>query len=95
MGPLTILLTMLATARITRLITTDRVTDGIRERIMSRMGADSRTGYLIHCDWCVSVYVGIGAAYSAWAWSDQTWFRIATLALSASYAAGYLASRED
>lgn len=48
----------LATYRLTRLITTDNITEPIRERIWDKYPPQStRLGYLITCDWCSSIWV--------------------------------------
>jgi hypothetical protein len=48
----------LATYRLTRLITTDNITEPIRERIWDRYPPQSsKLGYLITCDWCSSIWV--------------------------------------
>jgi Protein of unknown function (DUF1360) len=88
-------LTVLATARITRLITADSITEPLRKRITGRLSEESRVVYLVHCPWCVSIYVGTVLAYLAWRWGETGWFAVATLALSASYVAGLLSVRED
>jgi len=94
----TLLLAMLATARLTRLVTTDRVFLAPRRwllrRLIARYGENHLLPYLITCDWCVSVYTGAGAA-AAWAWAGDTlWFQLPAAALAFSYAAGFLASKE-
>ena len=92
------ILAALATARITRLVTTDRITQAPRtwvlRRVVSRYGDESLLAYLVVCDWCVSVYVGAGVA-TAWALAGQTlWFQATAAALALSYVAGFLASKE-
>jgi len=48
----------LATYRLTRLITTDNITEPIREWIWDRYPPQSsKLGYLITCDWCSSIWV--------------------------------------
>lgn len=48
----------LATYRLTRLITTDNITEPIRERIWKKYPPhSSKLGYLITCNWCMSVWV--------------------------------------
>lgn len=94
----TLLLAMLATARLTRLVTTDRITQGPRgwllRRIIKSRGEESLLAYLIVCDWCVSVYTG-GAVAAAWVLAGETlWFQAPVAALALSYAAGFLASKE-
>lgn len=95
MGLITVLLAILATVRVTRLVTHDMISDPVRLWITERFGATSRITYLVHCPWCVSIYIGALIAYPAYAWADTSLYQVATLALSASYVAGYLVSRED
>ena len=90
----TLILAFLATARITRLITTDRITLAPRAWLLRRLPEEGLLSYLIVCDWCVSVYVGAAVAGAWSAWGETMWFIAPAVALSASYAAGWLASRE-
>jgi hypothetical protein len=64
----------LAVARVTRIITADKITEGLRGRVIR--WADRRAGidpadpfaptpllsYFVTCPWCVSIYVGAVAA---------------------------------
>lgn len=52
----TAVLFLLASYRLTRLVTTDDITAPLRDKIWSRFPPDTRTGYLITCDWCSSIY---------------------------------------
>lgn len=94
MDLLPFLIGALATARITRLITADKILERPRNAILLRLDEDGLMAYLVQCAWCVSVYTGAGvAAGGAWAgvWS---WWWAGALALSFSYVAGILASWE-
>lgn len=91
----TFVLAALATARITRLITTDRITEAPRNALVRRLDPEGLLAYLIVCDWCASVYAGAAVAGAWWAWGTTTAFTVATAALAFSYAAGYLASKES
>lgn len=92
---MTEILTLLAVARVTRLITTDVLTEPLRNWTVRRLlkrDPEHMLAYLLVCDWCASVYVG-GAAAGAWyAWGETMPFMAITLALAASYATGWLAS---
>lgn len=95
MNALAVILCALATARITRLITQDRITEAPRNAVLRRLSDESLLAYLIVCDWCASVYVGgavaaIGAGVHWWSWTMA-----APAALAFSYIAGYLASKES
>lgn len=88
-----LVLVVLASARITRLITTDTITAPLRERIVGRLGADSRLVYLVHCDWCSSIYVGAGVSLAAAL--GPGWVQWVLAALSASYIAGWLNGKAE
>lgn len=92
---LLLILGALATARITRLITTDRITEGPRNWVIRKLDPNSLTAYLIVCDWCSSVYVGAGVAAAGAALGWWSWSVAIPAALAFSYIAGYLASRES
>lgn len=98
MDLLTLIILPLAVARLTRLVTTDRIFSAVRSRLEARWlmkaGLDSLALYLIGCPWCISMYTGTGAAAAWWAWGDARWFTAAVVALAASYVTGWLASRE-
>ena len=87
-----IVLTILAVARVTRLVTTDVLTETPRVWLTLRLESWPRIQYLIHCDWCASVYTGAAGAVAYAAWGETLWFMAVVLALSASYATGFLAS---
>jgi hypothetical protein len=95
MEPITLLVAALATARLTRLITSDRILQAPRNRLLRRLDSDSLAAYLLVCNWCVSVYAGaavavVGAWTGVWPWPWTP-----ALALAFSYVAGHLASKED
>lgn len=91
----TFFLAALATARITRLITSDRITEAPRNWILRKLDANSLWAYFMVCDWCTSVYVGAGAAAAGAALGWWTWALAVPAALAFSYTAGYLASKES
>lgn len=83
-----------ATARVTRLITRDRILAAPRRAALRVLPEESLFAYLLVCDWCVSVYVGTamaaGGAYTGvWPWSWVAW-----LALAFSHVTGFMASKE-
>lgn len=85
----------LAVARLTRLVTTDRITRAPRDWVLRRLEGESLTAYLILCDYCASFYVGLGvAAVGGWA-GLWTWGWVVPLGLAFSYVAGWLASKEE
>lgn len=96
----------LAVARVTRLITADRITETPRERfeaalwrrfaphvpVHDREHAEPPLAvYLLSCPWCVSVYVAAVAAPIVYWWGDSPWFVVPALALAFSHVTGLLA----
>lgn len=98
MSMTTIVLLALATARLTRLVTQDRITEAPRYWLVRRFtawqGEESLLAYLIVCDWCVSIYTGAAVAGAWWAWHESAWLTWVLGALAFSYVAGWLASKE-
>lgn len=94
MDAITLLLAALTTARITRLITSDRITEAPRTRLLRRLDPEGLAAYLIVCDWCASFYVGLGVAAAGAGAGLWGWWWTLPLGLSFSYVAGWLASRE-
>lgn len=92
MDAITLLVAALATARITRLVTTDRITQAPRRWVLSKLEDDGLMAYLVVCDWCASVYVGAGVAVLLWAGPDWVVWPMAALAFS--YVTGWLARGE-
>lgn len=95
MTVITLVLAALATARITRLVTTDRITETPRHWTLRRLNPEGMTAYLITCDWCVSVYTGSAMAAGWSLWGNHRWFTAVCAAFAFSYVAGFLASRES
>lgn len=95
MAALTLLLTALATARLTRLITRDRITRTPRHWALRRLPDGHLLAYLLMCDWCVSVYTGAATAAAWWAWGGHHAYTAVVAALAFSHITGWLAAREE
>lgn len=96
---LSLVLMMLAVARVTRLITTDVLFDTpriwfVRHILKPNPEGRVRTAlaYLVTCTWCTSIYVGAAGAGAWYAWGGSMAFMVITAALAASYVTGFLAS---
>lgn len=104
MGWMTALLAIGATARITRLIGRDSITFFFRDWIAGHSDSTPKPGArrkfftfledLVNCPWCLSIWVSIPVAVAAWMWGDSVWFTVPALALSASWIAGHIATKE-
>ena len=95
MTVLDLLLISLATARITRLVTEDKITEWPRNRILIWLiGRDpeSLVAYLVVCPWCVSFWAGGAVAGAWWLTGGTMWYMVMLAALSASHVTGVIAS---
>ena len=98
---LLLFVTALAAARITRLITADKISEPIREWIVRKRGPESQISYLIYCRWCTGLYASIVASICVWFGAGlrhlmpvSGWFAIPALALAFSYLIGLLVRAE-
>lgn len=95
-----VVLALGATARLTRLITTDHITGRLRALALHQRagGPDGSLSYFLTCPWCVSFWVALAVIATGW-WpachGNETWWWFPAAALTASYATGFLASHED
>ena len=85
-----LLVASLATYRLTRLFTADKITERIREALIAR---SDFFGYLITCDWCLSIWIAPALA-SIVMTTDTTIIDIAVHALALSAATGLIATVE-
>lgn len=93
----TLLLTALAVARLTRLVNRDVLLERPRALALSWLTDRDRTmlAYLLVCPWCLSMYLGAGGAAAWWAWGSTDLYLCVTAALAFSYVTGVLASKES
>lgn len=85
---------VLAVARLTRLLVSDKLTVKVRQWVVTRWGPDSKPSVLVHCPWCISVWIALPVMPVA-ALFPNRWV-IAVLAIpAAAYVVGFLANRED
>ena len=52
----TLLILALATFRLSRLITTDYITEPFRNFVWKRFPPNTQLGYLLTCTWCMSIW---------------------------------------
>lgn len=94
----------LAVARLTQLVTADRIADTPRNRVSSwawqrrlkqrRPGEELEEPYLsygIKCPWCVSIWIGAVAAPLVYFAGSSPWLFVPALALAFSELAGLMA----
>lgn len=82
---LTIVLACGLTARLTRLITLDTITEPIRDRLKGLLRV------LAECPWCSGFWVALAVGLSWMAWADQTWWQITALVGTLAFVAGAFA----
>jgi hypothetical protein len=80
-------LAVLATYRLTRLVTADKITERFRVAVDSR---NKTLGYLVTCDWCLSIWVAPWPALCIMAWPTNRGVLFALTALSLSAITGLL-----
>lgn len=98
-----IALGVLATARITRFITVDKLAQPMRGWVVRKLGPDSQLVYLLHCPWCMSIWVAAAVTIPAWFLADMpdtlgitSWWGVPALWLAvAQLAALTLTDRKD
>ena len=91
MSAVALVVMILAAARVTRLVTTDDITEGARMRLVQRYRGPLEEPMplllrLIFCDWCVAFWIAAGAALlgratglvHSWTWAAWSWPAIAT-----------------
>lgn len=84
----------LAVARLTRLVTADKVFDFARNWLIGRLPDEHPAAYLVTCRWCTSVWIAAPAAAVWYLWGLQPWFLIPAAALAFSHLTGLLAGLE-
>lgn len=53
---LTLVVAMLAVARLSMLIVDDKLTLRLRQWVVRKWGEESTASYFIHCNWCMSMW---------------------------------------
>lgn len=87
MSAVLVVLLIGATARLTRLLTTDALLEPGRARIERRLPA--KMAYLTRCDWCMSVWVGFAVFPLGW-YAPDTIGWVVSGALTASLITGWM-----
>jgi len=83
---LLVVLTVLAVARLTHLVTTDYLTQPFR--LWVHRHAPEKVAYLVGCPWCLSLWTAAAVVPVVWLWPRSWWTQIPLLALTASYVTG-------
>jgi hypothetical protein len=81
----------LAAYRLTRLVTTDVIFEGFRDKIWSKWPPDTKLGYLITCDWCSGLWFS-GFLVIFWLLLPELAF-VVSLVMSISAIVGLISAR--
>jgi hypothetical protein len=95
---LTAVIVPLASARLARIINTDRIAQKLRDWVEAQAGLDSMTHYAVSiCYWCLSVWTSLfwtGYALASWTiFGPLPWHIAALLYIPASLAVSDIAGR--
>lgn len=97
----TLLITVLAVTRITRLIAVDKISEPARARIVKKLGTGSMIAFGVFCPVCVSVWVAFAVTPFVWFLTAApdvlgvtSWFGLPATALAVSYLAGWILTKE-
>jgi hypothetical protein len=84
---------LLAFARLVLLITSDTITEGPRDRLVTALKERHHLSlaYLVLCPWCISIWLAFIASPILYAYGHNPWLFRAALVLALSGAAGVLA----
>lgn len=89
---LTLIVAVLAVARLTRLIVEDRIMVWFKQWVVRKFGENSLPSYFVHCPWCVSIWFAAVVMPIAVAWPNR-WV-LGVLAIpAASYLTGVAATK--
>ena len=96
-GLVVLIVYALAVARVTRLVTDDKLTAAPRARLAEHLsqGGHPMLLYLIGCRWCASVWISAIAAPLAYYGGQTPWLIIPALALAFSMITGLLSEVES
>lgn len=84
---------VLATSRLTRLLTTDLIFEPMREKIWKKYPPSTKFGYLFTCNWCMSIWAALLLILLFIALPLIAY--VVSLVLSISAIVGFVASRLD
>lgn len=87
LDPVLLVVYALAVASVTGLVTSDSITEDLRDRIIGWLDDRPRTlgsyvATLITCPWCAGMWVSAAAAPMVWFWGEHPWMIVPALALA-------------
>ena len=91
----TCLLALGAAARLTRLITDDRIAAPVRALAIRARGPESELAWLVQCPWCIGLWISAAVTVVAYLSHGAVWFTAPALALTISHLVALAAARLD
>lgn len=88
---LTLVVCVLAAARVFRLLTADEITEWLHSGLVARLPEVLVSGWF--CRWCLGYWLGAGAVATALAWGDTIVWQLLALPLAVNYCYVGLAAR--
>ncbi|MCD2263662.1 DUF1360 domain-containing protein [Dietzia aurantiaca] len=95
-------LVTLASARVTRVIVSDKIGEPLRARIVRWRGETSMLTYLVHCSWCTGLWVSAALVAAVWwpaAIADRigvtTWLTLPLTILAVAHLVGLILTRGE
>lgn len=89
------MLVILATARVVRFVCDDYLSKGFREWVLGKFGPESKISYLVHCRWCVAIWVSVAMTPFAWYGTGHMWAQLPVTALAVALVAPALLSIDE
>jgi hypothetical protein len=74
--PVWLVLVILATARVVRFVCDDYLSKDFRLWVLNKFGDDSKISYLVHCRWCVAIWVCAAVVPFSWFGTGHLWAQI-------------------
>lgn len=92
MEPYVLLILALAVTRMTVLMSMDKITQPLRDKVLAKFGPDHMLTFGVFCPWCWSVWLAFPMTAITFFTVHPIWLAILT-ALAVSWVASYLADR--
>jgi hypothetical protein len=83
-----LLVLALAVARLTRMVTEDKIMLPIRQWVLRRSGEDGWFFYLVNCPFCMSVWISVFVTSGTFFWHDNRVWQFILIGLAVSYISG-------
>jgi fatty acid desaturase len=93
LDPVLLVVYALAVASVTGLVTSDSITEDLRDRLISWLDDRPRTlgsyvAKLVTCPWCAGMWISAAAAPMVWFWGQSPWLIVPALAFAFRQVAG-------